>query len=229
MKNKNSGYLLFDKPCGWTSFDCVSYLKKKYHFSKMGHAGSLDPIASGLIIVMSDEATRWFDAFQKHPKIYDATLLLGVAFDTEDITGQITNFCSLPHIPAQADVECTLQSFVGSIIQRPPVYSAIKIQGRPAYEYARTGKNVEIPSRETFVEKIELIRYQFPHISFRVSCKKGFYVRTLCEDIARKLSTRGVLTSLRRISQAGHHVSEAFTLKTRPVIPDSVLKRTIPL
>lgn len=194
----------------------------------MGHAGSLDPIASGLIIIMTEEATKLFDAFQKQSKIYEATLLLGVAFDTEDITGKITDFCSLPHIPAQADVEGTLQTFVGIIIQRPPAYSAIKIQGRPAYEYARTGQNIEIPSRETFVEKIELIRYDFPHITFRITCKKGFYVRTLCEDIARKLSTRGVLTSLRRISQAGHHVNEAFTLHERPVSLDSVLKRTLP-
>lgn len=228
MKNKTSGYLLFDKPCGWTSFDCVSFLKKKYHFNKAGHAGSLDPIASGLIIIMTEEATKWFDAFQKQSKIYEATLLLGVAFDTEDITGKITDFCSLPHIPAEGDVQCTLQSFVGTIVQRPPVYSAIKIQGRPAYEYARTGQNIEIPSRETYVEKIELIRYQFPHISFKITCKKGFYVRTLCEDIAKKLSTRGVLTSLRRLGQAGHHVTESFTLHTRPASIDSLIKRTLP-
>ena len=195
----------------------------------MGHAGSLDPIASGLIIIMIDEATKWFDIFQKHPKIYEASLLLGVSFDTQDITGKITEFCSLPHIPAEEDVQCTLQSFTGTVVQRPPVFSAIKIQGRPAYEYARTGQTVEIPSRETHVEKIELIRYRFPHISFKISCKKGFYVRTLCEDIAKKLSTRGVLTSLRRLSQAGHHVSEAFTLQTRPDSLESFIKQTLPV
>jgi tRNA pseudouridine55 synthase len=210
------GYFLIDKPEGWTSFDCVHFLKRFYGFKKVGHAGSLDPIATGLMVILVNNATRWFDALQKQSKIYETRLLLGVSFDTQDITGTLTEFRPPETEPSEKWVREMLQTFVGETLQTPPAYSALKVRGKPAYTYARQGEMLTLQKRPAFIHNIELLRYRFPEISFHVECKKGFYVRTLCSDLASKLGAAGVLCSLRRLAQSGHKIQEALSLERLP-------------
>ena len=217
------GYVLLDKPSGWSSFDCVNFIKRKYNPKKAGHAGALDPIATGLIIIMLNGATRWFDLFHTQVKTYEAKMLLGVSFDTQDITGEITAFDPPPRIYTREEVLAALDCFKGDILQTPPVYSAIKIKGQPAYHYARNGQSLKMEPRPARVEQIELMDYHFPHISFRITCHKGFYVRSICEDIAVKLGTQGVLASLRRTRQSGYGVEQAFKVTSSPQDLNSIL------
>lgn len=229
-KNQNiKGYILIDKPCGWTSFDCVSYVKRKYRFQKAGHAGALDPIASGLIIIMVNNATTWFDLLQKKIKIYEATLILGLSFDTQDITGNLIKFKEPDSLPDEKEVIKVLKCFEGETMQVPPAYSALKVKGKPAYEYARNGKHLVLPARKVFIERIELITYHFPYIRFRVFCKKGFYVRSLCEDIAKTLGCHGVLSFLRRIGQSGHSIRDASVISELSMNPESMLIKEQPV
>ncbi len=216
MNSIGDGYFLIDKPAGWTSFDCVHFLKHFYGFKKAGHAGSLDPIATGLMVILVNGATKWFDALQKHPKIYETRLLLGVSFDTQDITGVVTELRQPETEPSEGLVREALQTFVGETMQIPPAYSALKVHGKPAYAYARQGEMLTLPGRPVFIHKIKLLHYRFPEISFHLECNKGFYVRTLCFDLALKLGTAGVLCSLKRLAQSGHTVQEALSLEQLP-------------
>lgn len=220
LKTDLSGYLLLNKPSGWTSFDCANFIKRKYKLKKTGHAGSLDPLAEGVLIIMVNDFTKYFDLFQNHNKSYLAKMLLGISFDSGDITGNIRNFNPLNNIPKEIEILNILNNFIGEHIQTPPKYSAIKINGLPAYKYALKGKNPDIKPRKTFIEKITLKEYLFPYITFEITCKKGFYVRSLCEDIASKLNTDGTLISLTRIEQSGHNLKEAIDLMN---LPDNII------
>jgi tRNA pseudouridine55 synthase len=165
---------------------------------------------------MVNDATRWFDRLQKELKVYEATLLLGAGFDSQDITGTLERFSPPDGVPGRESLLEALESFTGETEQVPPVYSAIKIRGKPAYHYARKGKSPAMPARKVYIESMELLDYDFPHVTFRVACKKGFYVRSLCEDIAARLSTISVLSRLRRTAQSGHRVNEAVAPRNLP-------------
>ncbi len=229
MNPIGDGYFLINKPAGWTSFDCVQFLKHRYGFKKAGHAGSLDPIATGLMVILVNGATRWFDELQKRSKVYETRLLLGVSFDTQDITGTVTEFRPPETEPSETKVCEALQSFVGETLQTPPAYSALKVKGKPAYTYARKGEMLTLPGRPAFIHKIELLQYRFPEISFRVECKKGFYVRTLCFDLAGKLGAAGTLCALKRLAQSGHTLEEALSMDQLPENIAPRLKTLSPL
>ncbi len=187
MKN---GVIVIDKPSGITSFDVVSKVKKIIGVKKAGHIGTLDPLATGVFPVLLGEATKVSKYLIEHNKTYIAKLKLGEKRETGDLEGKVI-LTSDKKINNKKEVEQVLKSFLGKQIQIPPKYSAIKVNGKKLYEYARVKKEIEIPKREIEIYEINLISFDIQNqvIEFKVSCSKGTYIRTLCEDIAEKLGT----------------------------------------
>src|SRR5690606_21283130 len=192
------GVLLVDKPAGWTSFDVVAKIRGKMRFDymaqgekptkrqlKVGHAGTLDPFATGLLVILLGEATKRSDEFLKLDKVYEATIRLGQTSTTGDPEGELTAVSDLK--PSQEQVSEALTQFVGQITQRPPAYSAIKINGQRAYKLARAGKVVEVPTRQVTIHSVELIDYSYPELKIRAHVSSGTYIRTLAEDIGKML------------------------------------------
>lgn len=187
MKN---GVIVIDKPSGITSFDVVSKVKKIIGVKKAGHIGTLDPLATGVFPVLLGEATKVSKYLIEHNKTYIAKLKLGEKRETGDLEGKVI-LTSDKKINNKKEVEQVLKSFLGKQIQIPPKYSAIKVNGKKLYEYARDKKEIEIPKREIEIYDINLISFDIQNqiIEFKVSCSKGTYIRTLCEDIAERLGT----------------------------------------
>lgn len=205
-----NGILLVDKPSGWTSMDVCAKLRGVFHEKRIGHSGTLDPMATGLLVVFLGRATRAVEFAEADSKEYVAGLQLGITTDTQDTSGNVLS-------STQADVsreqlEKTLEQFTGAISQIPPMYSAVKIGGKKLYEIARKGGNVERKSREIFIRKIELMSFDGTRADIRVQCSKGTYIRTLCNDIGEKLGCGGAMCSLRRISAGKFSLEDALTL-----------------
>ena len=184
------GILIVDKPVSKTSFDVVWNVRKEYNTKKVGHIGTLDPMASGVLPVLIGNATRLSDILVEHDKEYIAILTLGKATDTGDSEGKVIQVDNRFFNEEKEKIEEVLKSFLGDSMQIPPMYSAIKINGRKLYEIARSGKTVEREPRKINISEIELLEFKNPNeIKFRVVCSKGTYIRVLCEDIAQKLGT----------------------------------------
>lgn len=184
------GILIVDKPVSKTSFDVVWNVRKEYNTKKVGHIGTLDPMASGVLPVLIGNATRLSDILVEHDKEYIAHLTLGKATDTGDSEGKVIQVDNRFFNEEKEKIEEVLKSFLGDSMQIPPMYSAIKINGRKLYEIARSGKTVEREPRKINISEIELLEFKNPNeIKFRVVCSKGTYIRVLCEDIAQKLGT----------------------------------------
>lgn len=195
---KKSGFLLIDKPKGITSHDVVDFLRKITKIKKIGHAGTLDPLATGLLILgISREATKKLSLFQKMKKEYETKIRLGAISTTFDAEGEIT-FCEVKEIPKREKIEKVLKSFLGKIRQIPPPFSAKKIGGKKAYELARKGIFPKLKEIEVEIYDIELLKYEWPILEIKVKCSSGTYVRTLAHDIGQKLSTGGYIEELRR-------------------------------
>ena len=195
--------LYFDKPLYWTSFKLVKIVrtrisrKLKIKKIKVGHAGTLDPLASGVMIICTGKATKLIESFQYQTKEYVATLQLGATTPSFDRETEIDGVYPTEHITREG-VETVLRQFVGSIQQVPPVYSACKIDGRRAYDFARKGEDVELKAKELVIDEIELLEYQSDIIKIRVVCSKGTYIRALARDIGQALACVGFLHRLRR-------------------------------
>lgn len=192
-----NGVIVVDKAKGNTSFDEIRKIRKEYNIKKVGHTGTLDPMATGVLNILVGEATKLSDYLMEHDKEYVATLTLGEKRDTGDSEGKIIETKKVPELN-EKDVKETLKSFEGEISQIPPKYSAIKVNGKKLYEYARSGEEIEIKPRKVTIFEINLIEIKENNIRFKVHCSKGTYIRTLCEDIAEKLGTVGYMSSLRR-------------------------------
>ncbi len=212
-----NGFLLIDKPAGLTSHDVLKILKRKLQLQKLGHTGTLDPFATGLLVVGIGEALKFLSYLNEEPKKYEAVLKLGIATDTLDCDGKIIESKSIPVLDDKI-VGKVLKGFLGKHQQVPPMYSAKKIEGKKLYELAREGKTVARKPADIEIFDIEFVGARFiapeegvindtPTISFRVSCSRGTYVRVLGSDIAAVLGTVGHLTSLRR-TQAGPFLIE---------------------
>ena len=195
--------LYFDKPLYWTSFKLVKIVrtrisrKLKIKKIKVGHAGTLDPLASGVMIICTGKATKLIESFQYQTKEYVATLQLGATTPSFDRETEIDGFYPTEHITREG-VETVLRQFVGSIQQVPPVYSACKIDGRRAYDFARKGEDVELKAKELVIDEIELLEYQSDIIKIRVVCSKGTYIRALARDIGQALGSGAHLIGLVR-------------------------------
>lgn len=217
----NNGKIVFiDKPAGWTSFDVVAKIRSFYQKQegkriKVGHAGTLDPFATGLLIVLVGAETKNQEKYMKQKKEYTATLCLGATSSTGDPEGSIERQNDAKE-PSEQEAQQALLSFLGEIEQTPPAHSAIKIDGQRAYKLARRGEAVVIPSRKVTIYKLDLISYEFPLVKIRVECSSGTYIRSLAVDIGKKLGTGAYLTELRRTKIGNANVRDA-------VLPDSFL------
>jgi tRNA pseudouridine55 synthase len=209
----DAGFLLVDKPPEWTSHDVVAKVRNLLRMKKVGHAGTLDPMATGLVVVGLGRATRLLRFVQAAPKEYVAKAQFGVATDSLDADGAILERSEMP--VTQAEVEAVMERFVGTIAQVPPMVSARKVGGKKLYELARQGIEIEREAREIDIYQFELIDFapsNYPEVTFRTVCSTGTYVRTLGDDIARALGGRAHLNALRRIRNGSLHVKNAWSV-----------------
>lgn len=211
------GFLNIDKPAGWTSHDVVAKVRSLLGVKRVGHLGTLDPEATGVLPLCFGKGTKLASLLGDADKTYDAVLRLGQETDTEDASGKVTRTCPVPDRlkteAGEAEILAVLSSFVGPYLQQPPMYSAIKIKGVPLYKMARSGKVVARPSREVVLHSMEFLASQGGDIAFRVDCSKGTYIRTLCVDIGRKLGVGAYLLSLRRIRAGRFSIEDAVDLE----------------
>ena len=203
------GIIVINKEKEYTSHDVVAKLKKKLNISKIGHTGTLDPNATGVLPILIGKGTKFSKYLINHDKIYEVELELGKKTDTADIEGKIIEEKNVDEKYIKENLLQVLESFVGKQEQIPPIYSAIKKNGKKLYEYARAGENVKIDSRKIEIYKIDLNKYDKNIISFVVSCSKGTYIRSLCEDIAEKLNTVGYMKNLKRIQVGEFNIKDA--------------------
>ena len=210
-----NGIIIIDKPQGWTSMDVCAKLRGMFHEKRVGHAGTLDPMATGVLPVFIGRATRAVEFAADSDKEYIAGLKLGVVTNTQDATGEILE--ERPVTAARSDLEAVLPRFTGAIEQVPPMYSAIKVGGKKLYELARKGKEVERKPRPVTIHTLELLEDAPPEGSdylLRAVCSKGTYVRTLCHDIGQALGCGGCMSSLQRVKAAGFTLADSVTLET---------------
>lgn len=211
--NDFSGLLLVDKPIGITSFKLVHIIKKIFNVKKVGHCGTLDPLASGLMIVLVGKYTKFQDKFMKQDKVYYAEIKLGLKTDSGDLDGKIISQSDFSHVTKEL-IKTACKSFVGKINQIPPMYSALKVNGQKLYELARKGIIIDRKPREITIYSIDLIDYKNDIFSIRVKCSSGTYIRTLAEDIGTKLNTDTVLTKLVREQIGNYKLSNAASIDT---------------
>ena len=206
------GIVIVDKPQGWTSQDVTAKLRGVFQTRRIGHGGTLDPMATGVLPVFVGRATRGVEFFEHAEKIYETVLQLGITTDTEDITGNVLT--QQDAFVTGAMLEEVLQMFRGEILQVPPMYSALKINGQKLCDLARKGREVERQPRPITIHELELLGMEAEGIRLRVRCSKGTYIRTLCKDIGQALGCGGCMKSLRRIAAGEYTVAEAISLQT---------------
>jgi len=211
----NGELLLIDKPLQWTSFQAVNklkwVLKKRFNLKKIkiGHAGTLDPLATGLLLVCVGKHTKKIHEFQGLEKEYTGTLILGATTPSYDMETAINHTFNTDYITEQHLVETT-RKFIGEIDQAPPIFSALKKDGKRLYEYAREGKEVAIPTRKVNLSEFEITKIEFPEISFRIVCSKGTYIRSIAHDFGKALGSGAYLSSLRRTKIGVYNVDNAL-------------------
>ena len=203
-----NGFLIVDKPSGVTSFSMVSLVRRLTGVRRVGHAGTLDPLASGVLPVAVGYATRFIEYMDDALKTYVACVRFGETTDTYDSTGTVTSSGDASGVTA-ATIEAALAEFVGEIVQTPPVFSAIKVAGKPLYQYAREGADVAVASRTVYVERATLHYYSDSVGQIEVRCGKGTYVRSIAHDLGLRLGCGAHLSGLRRTSSGGFHVTDA--------------------
>lgn len=211
MQFEHSGILVIDKPAGITSANVVARVKKLLEAKKVGHTGTLDPVATGILVCCINRATKLARFFLHGNKKYEAVLCLGIETNTQDSTGTVTSTCDNVRC-SEIKIRSVFKEFEGTIEQIPPVYSALKFKGIPLYKLARSGKPVQKPARRITIFNIEILEINLPLIHFTVSCSAGTYIRTLCADIGKSLGCGGHLKELRRIQSCGFSITEALKL-----------------
>ena len=208
--------LLIDKPLEWTSFQAVNKikwgLKTKYNIKrlKVGHAGTLDPLASGLLLICTGKMTKKINEFQSLEKTYTGTITLGATTPSFDLETPIDKKFKISHLSDEGLIAAT-EKFKGDIYQYPPLFSAIKKKGKRLYEYARAGKKIEIKSRKVKIHRFDFKKIKLPDLTFEVTCSKGTYIRSLANDFGKSVDSGGYLSSLRRIKIGPYEVINALT------------------
>lgn len=202
--------ILIDKPIHWTSFDVVRKLRGFLHIKKIGHAGTLDPLASGLLIVCTGAFTKRINEFMKQEKEYTGSFTLGAVTPTYDLESQPENFRDISQL-TEANIRNACHRFIGTIEQYPPVYSAIKKEGTPLYELARRGESVELEARTISINEMEITGIELPIVYFRVVCSTGTYIRSLAHDFGQALGCGAYLSALRRTRIGNSRVEDAQT------------------
>ena len=206
-----NGIVIVDKPQGWTSQDVTARLRRVFSTRRIGHGGTLDPMATGVLPVFVGRGTRGVEFFEHAEKTYETLLRLGITTDTEDITGTVLTEREAAVTASQ--VEEALEQFRGDILQVPPMYSALKVNGQKLYDLARKGKEVERQPRPITIHELTLLGMEAEGVRLRVRCSKGTYIRTLCKDIGQALGCGGCMAELRRVSAGEYTISEAVPLQ----------------
>ena len=225
---ETGGFFLIDKPKGWTSFDVVNKMRfrlrniSKDKKIKVGHAGTLDPLATGLLIVCVGKMTKQIDSFMGLPKTYTGEITFGASTPSYDAETEPDIIMPYDHITPEI-LEHARLSFLGNIEQMPPMYSAIKVAGKPLYESARQGKIIEVPARPVFIESFSLDNGQWTmdngqvnkpkHLNFEVHCSKGTYIRSLVHDFGKACGTVAFMSALRRTAIGAYHINDALTVE----------------
>ena len=210
--------LLIDKPIGWTSFDVVNSIrytiKRTLNIKKIkvGHAGTLDPLATGLLIICTGKFTKQIDSFQGLNKVYIGSMFVGATTPSFDRETEVNHTFDTKNISEEILLDTTKQ-FTGEIEQTPPVYSAVKIDGKRAFEYARKNNEVKIKSRKVTIYNFNLLNFDLPEIDFMVNCSKGTYIRSLVDDFGKAMNNGAYMSSLRRTAIGNHSVTNAFSLE----------------
>lgn len=206
-----SGVILIDKPVGWTSHDVVNCIRRRFRIKKVGHCGTLDPNATGLLVVVFGYATKLSAKFSPQDKVYRGTMRLGIATHTQDAEGNVVE----EHDPSDVtldQIRDVVGDFLGDIEQVPPMVSAVKKDGKPLYKLARKGEEVEREPRPIRVERMDVLGFEPPDVAFEIACSKGTYVRTLCHDIGQQLGCAAYLHELRRMQSGRFRVEDALTM-----------------
>ena len=206
------GIVIVDKPQGWTSQDVTARLRRVFGTRRIGHGGTLDPMATGVLPVFVGRATRAVEFFEHAEKTYETVLHLGITTDTEDMTGTVLTEEKVSFTEEQ--LQETLAAFRGEILQVPPMYSALKVNGQKLCDLARKGKTVERQPRPITIHELTLVERGENTLKLRVRCSKGTYIRTLCKDIGEKLGCGGCMESLRRVAAGEYTIDEAVPLQT---------------
>ncbi|MED5283680.1 MAG: tRNA pseudouridine(55) synthase TruB [Chloroflexota bacterium] len=211
MKFLESGILLINKPVNWTSSDVIRKIKSKNQFRKIGHAGTLDPLATGILPILLNDSTRYFNYFQNFKKSYLAEIKFGLSTSTYDLEGEVEE--TTDKIPDDlSSINEKIPKFLGSIKQIPPIYSAIKKNGKRLYDYARNNENIDLEPRTVNVSEIKIISWESPNLKLIIKCSSGFYVRSFAYDLAKSLNSLGVLVKLSRISYGPFVIKDASNL-----------------
>ncbi|MCP3951122.1 MAG: tRNA pseudouridine(55) synthase TruB [Desulfobacterales bacterium] len=211
MRTDTNGVVIVDKPAGISSARVVAEVKRICNARKTGHAGTLDPFATGTLVCCLNQATRLAKFFLHDRKKYRGTLHLGIDTDTQDLTGRVLSENKTLTVTA-ADIRQVFDCYTGTIEQAPPVYSALKHKGTPLYRLARKGQPVQKPPRKVTIAQLTILEIAIPFVSFEVTCSAGTYIRTLCADIGRQLGCGGHLKALQRLESSGFSIAEAVTL-----------------
>ena len=206
-----NGIIIIDKPQEWTSNDVVSRLRRVFNTRRIGHGGTLDPMATGVLPVFVGRATRGVEFFEHAEKVYETTVRFGLTTDTEDITGKAITETAVSL--TGDELQAVLPKFRGEILQVPPMYSAIKVNGQKLYDLARKGREVERQPRPITIHELELLAFSGNEAQLRVRCSKGTYIRTLCKDIGEALGCGGCMAFLRRVQAGDYTIEESVPLQ----------------
>jgi len=211
QREKINGWIAFDKPYGMTSTQAVGKLRNMFNAEKAGHGGTLDPLATGLLPIAFGEATKTVQWAMDGAKIYRFTAAWGAETNTDDLEGEITKRSDIR--PSEVQIEAIMPQFIGTIMQAPPAYSAIKIAGERAYDLARAGEIVEMKEREVHVDSLKLVKAAETHVEFEITCGKGTYIRSLARDMGRKLGCFAHVSALRRLKVGGLQEAQMISLE----------------
>ena len=225
-----NGILIVDKPQDMTSHDVVDFVRRKFKIKKVGHAGTLDPMATGVLVLLLGSYTKKSGTLSGDDKEYEGMLVLGAKTDTGDKYGKFIEGESHVSPVEKERLLLVFKEFTGPISQTPPAFSALKHKGTPLYKFARKGIMIKKKPRDNFISKLEMLRYEYPDVAFRVSCSKGTYVRSLCQDIGERLGCGGYLSQLRRTKSGNFYLTDALAFEAlRSMTRDEVRKHLCPV
>ncbi|MBL7874746.1 MAG: tRNA pseudouridine(55) synthase TruB [Cyclobacteriaceae bacterium] len=211
METATDQLLLINKPVGWTSFDVVNKLRYKLKIKKIGHAGTLDPLATGLLILCTGKMTKRIDEFQAQEKEYTGKFIIGQSTPSHDLETEVSEIKNISAI-SEAEIIQVTKKFLGTIQQIPPLHSAIKVDGKRAYKLARKGKELELKPREVKIAAFEILEINKPAVSFRIVCSKGTYIRSIARDFGNALGVGAYLTELCRTRIGEFNLKDALTI-----------------
>jgi len=220
------GFLIVDKPKGWTSHDVVAWVRRTLKVRRVGHTGTLDPLATGVLVLALGQATKFISFLDEAEKEYMVTLRLGASTDTDDAEGKIIAQKGVPEGLSREKFVEVCRAFTGEVMQRPPLFSAIHYRGRRLYELARKGKQVEVPPKRVFIYSLEVLDFDLPYVQLRVKCSKGTYMRSLVRDIGEVLECGAYVEALRRTRSGPFREEQALSLRK---VEEMASERRLPL